>query len=164
MGESKEFCGGTHVARTGGIAFFKITEETGIAQGVRRLEAVTGAGALDYVRRLEAELDTAGGRLRVRPFEVGGRIEKLQAELREREREVESLKRRLAVSGSGTAAAGGAGASGTGTSGDGRLIEGARVIFRRVELADPKTLRETADALKDKYRSAVVVLAGVEGD
>ena len=71
MGESKEFCGGTHVARTGDIAFFKITEETGIAQGVRRIEAVTGAGALAYVRRLEDELVTAGERLRGGPFEVG---------------------------------------------------------------------------------------------
>src|SRR5204863_1985602 len=78
MGESKEFCGGTHVARTGDIALFKITEETGIAQGVRRLEAVTGEGAVAYVRRLEQELGHAAEKLRSGPLEVASRIEKQQ--------------------------------------------------------------------------------------
>ncbi len=90
MGESMEFCGGTHVARTGDIAFFKITEETGVAQGVRRIEAVTGAGALDYVRKLEDELGAAGELLRAGPFEVSARVAKLQAEAREREKEIDA--------------------------------------------------------------------------
>src|SRR5205814_2119655 len=86
MGESKEFCGGTHVARTGDIGLFKITEETGIAQGVRRLEAVTGEGAVAYVRRLEQELIHAAEKLRASPLEVASRVDKQQGELREREK------------------------------------------------------------------------------
>src|SRR5204863_8132163 len=69
MADSKELCGGTHVARTGDIALFKITDESGVAQGVRRIEAVTGAGALAHVRRLETELQTAGDHLKAGPFE-----------------------------------------------------------------------------------------------
>ena len=99
MGESKEFCGGTHVGRTGDIAFFKITEETGVAQGVRRIEAVTGEGALRHVWRLDAELGAASELLRAGPFEVAARVDKLQAELREREKEVDKLKRKLASGG-----------------------------------------------------------------
>jgi alanyl-tRNA synthetase len=152
MGESKEFCGGTHVARTGDIAFFKITEETGIAQGVRRLEAVTGAGALGYVRRLESELDAAGAELRVRPFEVAGRIEKLQAELKDRDREIDRLKRKLASGGGRDLAA------------EARDVGGVRVLATRADVADPRALREVADALRDRLRSGVIVLAGVEGD
>jgi alanyl-tRNA synthetase len=152
MGESKELCGGTHVARTGDIAFFKLTEETGIAQGVRRIEAVTGAGALDYVRRLESELGAAGERLRAGPFEVAGRVEKLQAEVRERDKEIEKLKRKLASGGGRDLAA------------EARDVGGVRVLAARADVADPRALREVADALKDKLRSGVIVLAGVEGD
>ncbi|MEO5767107.1 MAG: alanine--tRNA ligase [Polyangia bacterium] len=152
MGDSKEFCGGTHVSRTGDVAFLKITEETGVAQGVRRIEAVTGAGALAYVHRLEAELSTAGERLRASPFEVVGRVEKLQAELRERDKEIEKLKRKLASGGGRDLAA------------EARDIQGVKVLATRADVADPKALREVADQLKDKLRSAVVVLAGVEGD
>ncbi|HEY4188525.1 MAG TPA: alanine--tRNA ligase [Polyangia bacterium] len=152
MGESKEFCGGTHVARTGDIAFFKITEETGVAQGVRRIEAVTGEGALDHVRRLETELLTAGERLRAGPFEVAARVEKLQGDAREREREIEKLKRKLASGG------------GRDLASEARDVGGVRVLATRADVADAKALREVADQLKDKLRSGVVVLAGVEGD
>src|SRR5439155_25131626 len=78
MAESKEFCGGTHVSRTGDIGLFKITEESGVAQGVRRLEAVTGEGAIGFVRRLEHELTDAAAKLRSAPLEVAARIEKQQ--------------------------------------------------------------------------------------
>jgi alanyl-tRNA synthetase len=152
MGESKEFCGGTHVARTGDIAFFKITEETGVAQGVRRIEAVTGEGALDHVRRLETELMTAGEQLRAGPFEVAARVEKLQADAREREREIDKLKRKLASGG------------GRDLASEARDIGGVRVLATRADVADPKALRDVADQLKDKLRSGVIVLAGVEGD
>ena len=152
MAESKEFCGGTHVARTGDIAFFKITEETGVAQGVRRLEAVTGAGALEHVRRMESELLAAGEQLRAGPFEIAARVEKLQAEAREREREIEKLKRKLASGG------------GRDLASEARDIGGVRVLATRADVADPKALREVADQLKDKLRSGVIVLAGVEGD
>jgi alanyl-tRNA synthetase len=152
MADSKEFCGGTHVSRTGDIAFFKITEETGVAQGVRRLEAVTGAGALEHVRRLESELLAAGEQLRAGPFEIAARVEKLQAEAREREREIDKLKRKLASGG------------GRDLASEAREIGGVRVLATRADVADPKALREVADQLKDKLRSGVIVLAGVEGD
>ena len=152
LGESKEFCGGTHVARTGDIAFFKITEETGVAQGVRRIEAVTGEGALRHVRRLEGELLAAGEQLRAGPFEVANRVEKLQGDLREREREIEKLKRKLASGG------------GRDLMSEARDVGGVQVLAARAEGADAKALREVADQLKDKLRSGVIVLAGVEGD
>ncbi|HEY2902490.1 MAG TPA: alanine--tRNA ligase [Polyangia bacterium] len=152
MGESKEFCGGTHVARTGDIAFFKITEETGVAQGVRRIEAVTGEGAAAYVHKLEGELASAGELLRGGTFEVSGKVARLQADLREREKEIERLKRKLASGG------------GRDLVSEAQDIAGVRVLATRADVADPKALREVADQLRDKLRSGVVVLAGVEGD
>jgi alanyl-tRNA synthetase len=152
MGESKEFCGGTHVARTGDIAFLKVTEETGVAQGVRRIEAVTGAGAVTHVHRMEAELSAAGDRLRASPFDVASRVEKLQNDLRERDREIEKLKRKLASGGGRDLAA------------EARDVAGVKVLATRADVADPKALRDVADQLKDKLRSSVIVLAGVEGD
>src|SRR6185295_9510815 len=119
---------------------------------VRRLEAVTGAGALAHVRRIEAELDATGERLRVAPFEVATRVEKLQAELREREREIEKLKLKLASGG------------GRDLASTARDVGGVRVVATRVDGADPKALREVADQVKDKLGSAVIVLGGVEGD
>ncbi|HZL18879.1 MAG TPA: alanine--tRNA ligase [Polyangia bacterium] len=152
MGDSKEFCGGTHVARTGDIAFFKITEETGVAQGVRRMEAVTGAGALAYVRRMDRELAEAGHLLRAGSFEVAARVAKLQVELREQEKEIEKLRRKLASGGGRDLLA------------EARDVGGVRVLATRADVADPKALREVTDQLRDKLRSGVVVLAGVEGD
>jgi alanyl-tRNA synthetase len=152
MGESKELCGGTHVSRTGDIAFFLITEETGVAQGVRRIEAVTGQGALGYVRKMEHEIGEAAGLLRASPFEVGSRVAKLQAELREHEKEIEKLRRKLASGG------------GRDLAGEAREVGGVRVLATRADVADPKALREVADQLRTKLRSGVVVLAGVEGD
>jgi alanyl-tRNA synthetase len=152
MGDSKEFCGGTHVSRTGDIAFFKITEETGVAQGVRRIEAVTGEGAARYVGRLEQELASTGELLRAGTFEVSARVAKLQAELRERDKEIGGLKRKLAAGG------------GRDLLSEAREVGGVRVLATRADVADPKALREVADQLRDKLRSGVVVLAGVEGD
>jgi alanyl-tRNA synthetase len=152
MGESKEFCGGTHVARTGDIGFLKITEETGVAQGVRRIEAVTGGGGVAHVHRMEAELGAAGERLRASPFDVASRIEKLQADLRERDKEIEKLKRKLAFGGGHDLAT------------EARDVAGVKVLATRADVADPKALRDVADQLKDKLRSGVIVLAGVEGD
>jgi alanyl-tRNA synthetase len=152
MGESKEFCGGTHVGRTGDIAFFKLTEETGIAQGVRRVEATTGAGALAYVRKMEGELLESGRLLRAGEFEVAARITKLQADQRALEKELEKLRRKLASGG------------GRDLLSEARDVAGVRVLATRADVADPKALREVADQLRDKVGSGVVVLAGVEGD
>jgi alanyl-tRNA synthetase len=148
MGESKEFCGGTHVARTGDIGLFKITEESGIAQGVRRLEAVTGEGAVAYVRRLEQELGQAADKLRSTPLEVAARIDKQLMELREREKEIARLKSQIASGGAG---------------GDGPAAErvgSTWVLVRDVGVADPKVLRDTADKLRVKLDPGVLVLAG----
>ncbi len=152
MGDSKEFCGGTHVARTGDIALFKITEETGIAQGVRRIEAATGAGAFGYVRKMETELLESGRLLRAGEFEVAARIAKLQADQRALEKELEKLRRKLASGG------------GRDLLSEARDVAGVRVLATRADVADPKALREVADQLRDKLGSAVIVLAGVEGD
>ncbi len=152
MGDSKEFCGGTHVSRTGDIALFKILSETGVAQGVRRIEAATGAGALAYVHRMEEELIEAGKLLRAGELEVASRIAKLQADGRALEKEIEKLRRRLASGGGRDLVA------------EARDVGGVRVLATRADVADAKALREVADQLRDKLRSAVIVLAGVEGD
>jgi alanyl-tRNA synthetase len=152
MGESKEFCGGTHVARTGDIAFFKLTEETGVAQGVRRIEATTGAGALAYVRKMEGELLESGRLLRAGEFEIAARIGKLQADQRALEKELDKLRRKLASGGGRDLVA------------EARDVNGVRVLATRADVADPKALREVADQLRDKLGSCVIVLAGVEGD
>jgi alanyl-tRNA synthetase len=152
MGESKEFCGGTHVARTGDIAFFVLTSESGVAQGVRRIEAVTGEGALGQLWRLEDELGHAGDALSAAPFEVGAKVVKLQETLRERDKEIEKLRRKLASGGGRDMLA------------EARDVGGVRVLATRADVADPKALREVADQLTDKMKSGIVVLAGVEGD
>jgi len=152
MAESKEFCGGTHVARTGDIAFFALTSEGGVAQGVRRIEAVTGDGALAQLWRLEDELAHAGDALSAAPFEVGAKVAKLQESLRERDKEIEKLRRKLASGGGRDLLA------------EAREVAGVRVLATRADVADPKALRDVADQLRDKMKSGVVVLAGVEGD
>ncbi len=152
MGESKEFCGGTHVSRTGDIAFFKLTEETGVAQGVRRIEAATGAGALAYVQRMEQELVESGRLLRAGELEVASRIVKLQADQKALEKELEKLRRKLASGGGRDLVA------------EARDVAGVRVLATRADVADPKALREVADQLRDKLGSGVIVLAGVEGE
>jgi alanyl-tRNA synthetase len=152
MGESKEFCGGTHVSRTGDIALFKILSESGVAQGVRRIEAATGAGALAHVHRLEKELIESGKLLRAGELEVASRIAKLQADERALEKEIEKLRRRLASGG------------GRDLVSEAREVDGVRVLATRADVADPKALREVADQLRDKGKLGVIVLAGVEGE
>jgi alanyl-tRNA synthetase len=151
MGASKELCGGTHVSRTGDIGFFKISEETGIAQGVRRIEGVTGTGALAFVRRLEGELGAAAERLKTHPLEVAARIEKQQAELREREREIAKLKAQIASGGSRDPME------------EREKIGDYWLLVRDIGVGDPKTLRETADKLRAKLDPGVLVLAGADG-
>jgi alanyl-tRNA synthetase len=152
MGESVELCGGTHVGRTGDIGLFKVTEEAGIAQGVRRIEAVTGSGAVAYVRRLEQELTRAGERLRGGPFDVVPKVERLQQELRERDRELEKLRAKLASGG------------GRDLSSEASRVGDRWMLVGEVAIADPKTLRETVDGLRDRLKPGVIVLAGAEAD
>jgi alanyl-tRNA synthetase len=152
MGESVELCGGTHVARTGDIGLVKVTEEAGVAQGVRRIEAVTGTGALAHVHRMEQALGAAGERLKSGPFELAPRIERLQHELREREREIEKLRAKLASGG------------GKDLSAEAAKVGDRWLLVSDVGVGDPKTLRDTVDRLRDKLTPAVIVLAGAEGD
>ena len=147
--ESLEFCGGTHVRRAGDIAFFKIVGEVGIAQGVRRIEAVTGIGALDYVRKMESELVRASERLRGSPFEVAARVEKLHSELKAKDKEVSDLRQKLAAGGARDLLT------------EARDIGGVKVLATKTDVADPKVLREVGDKLRDRLGSGIIVLAGV---
>jgi alanyl-tRNA synthetase len=151
-GESIEFCGGTHVRRAGDIGLFKILGEVGVAQGVRRIEAVTGAGALDYLRKLEDELTRTGDRLKAAPFEVAQRVDKLIAEQKVLDREIDKLKQRLASGG---------GARDLMT--EVVTLKGIKVLAASVEVDDAKVLRDTGDQLRDKLGSGVIVLAGIGG-
>jgi alanyl-tRNA synthetase len=151
-GESIEFCGGTHVRRAGDIGLFKIVSEVGVAQGVRRIEAVTGAGALDYLRKLEDELVRTGERLKAAPFEVAQRVDKMIADQKALDREIDKLKQKLA-----------SGGGARDLMAELVTIKGIKVLAASVEVDDAKVLRDTGDQLRDKIGSGVIVLAGTGG-
>jgi len=145
-GLSSELCGGTHVARTGDIGFLKIIHESSVAAGVRRIEAVTGRGAVAHVRRLEGELRKTAGMLKIGPLETADRTEKLLRRERELEREIEALKGKLAAKDSGD------------LMGRVRQINGVAVLATVVEASDVKTLRDFGDKLRDRLRSGIILL------
>jgi alanyl-tRNA synthetase len=151
--ESLELCGGTHVRRAGDIGLFKILGEGGVAQGVRRIEAVTGAGALDYLRKVEGELGRASDRLKAQPFEVAARLDKVLGDVKTLEREVEKLKAKLATGGGGRDLLD-----------EAVTVKGVKVLAARTEIDDPKVLRDTGDQLRDRLGSGVLVLAGTGAD
>ena len=145
---SKELCGGTHVSRTGDIGMFKILSEGGIAAGVRRIEGVTGAGAVRYVRAMESELRQIADKLKASRSDIVKRLEKTLDEKKAKEREVETLKQKLA-SGAGSKSI----LSGL------KEINGIRVVVQNLEdVTDPKSLREYGDRLKDALGSGVALL------
>ncbi len=151
IGSSRELCGGTHVQRTGDIGLFKIASESGVAAGIRRVEAITGDIALAYVQGLEATLGGLAGVLKAAPGEVAGRVAAMQEQMRALERELAALKGRLASS-----------------QGDELLsrvvdVKGLQVLAARLDGADARALRETMDKLKGKLKSAAIVLAAVDG-
>jgi alanyl-tRNA synthetase len=151
MGDfSTELCGGTHVQRVGDIGLFKITGESGVAAGVRRIEALTGAGALDYVERNDALLKDLAGLLRGSREEIADKVREQLERTRQLEREIRSLKDRVA-SGQGVDLAAGA-----------IDVHGVKVVATKVEGADAGALRTAVDQLKARLKSAVVVLASVE--
>ncbi len=152
IGSSTELCGGTHVGRTGDIGLFKIVTEGGVASGVRRIEAVTGANALAYLQGLEHTVSEAAQALKTPPSELLGRIGQLQEQTRHLEKEIAALKGKLASS------------QGDELAGQAVDVKGVKVLAARLEGADARTLRETMDKLKDKLKSAAIVLAAVEGD
>ena len=149
-GQSRELCGGTHVQRAGEIGLFKVLSEEALAMGVRRITAATGAGALDRVQQTEAALRSAAALLRCGPDQLGDRIDKLQEQARAQERELQQLKRKVATGG-GT----------TDLKDKVREHNGIKVLATRVDAADPKTLRDAGDTLRNWLGSGVVVLGGV---
>jgi alanyl-tRNA synthetase len=147
MGDmSRELCGGTHVARTGDIGYLKIVHESSVAAGVRRIEAVTGSGAVAYVRRLEEELRQAAGLLKTGLLETVERTDRLLKRERELEKEIETLKGKLAAKDSGDLLT------------RVRQVSGISVLATVVEAADVKTLRDFGDKLRDRLRSGIILL------
>ena len=153
MGDfSVELCGGTHVARTGDIGLFKILSEGGVASGVRRIEAVTGEGALEQVVALEATLDQAAALLKTGADSIVSKIEQMTERLKVTEREVDALKMKLA------------------TQAGGDLLDdvvdvcGVQCLVASLDGQDPKTLRDTLDRVKNRLSQGVVVLATVRDE
>jgi alanyl-tRNA synthetase len=152
IGSSREFCGGTHVKRTGDIGLFKIVSEGGVAAGVRRVEAVAGSVALGVVNDMEAQMNRAAGLLKAQPNELATKVEQLAEHARSLEKQLAQLKSKLAAS------------AGVDLAAQAVDVNGVKVLSAKLEGADAKTLRETMDQLKNKLQSGVIVLATVEGD
>ena len=146
---SMELCGGTHVHRTGDIGLFKIVSEGGVAAGVRRIEAVTGEGAYEYVAQTDELLKSVAGAVRGTREDVLQRVQEGQEQVRQLEKQLRQLKDKLA-SGQGTDLAAGA-----------LDVGGAKVIATEVAGADATALRSAVDQLKNRLKSAVIVLASV---
>ena len=152
IGSSRELCGGTHVQRTGDIGLFKVVAEGGVAAGVRRIEAVTGLNALAYLQQIEGTVNQAAGTLKTAPSELNARIGQALDNARALEKEVAALKGKLASS------------QGDELVGQAVEIKGLKVLAAALPGADAKTLRDTMDKLKDKLKTAAIVLAAVDGD
>ncbi|MFZ0550450.1 MAG: alanine--tRNA ligase [Steroidobacteraceae bacterium] len=148
---SMELCGGTHVQRAGDIGLFKIVSESGVASGVRRIEAITGEAAIEYVEQNDAVLRDLAQLLRGSREDVKDKVQDVLERIRQMEKEVRTLKDRLA-SGQGADLAAGA-----------VDVAGVKIIATKVEGADAGALRNAVDRLKDRLKSAVIVLASVEG-
>ena len=152
IGSSKELCGGTHVARTGDIGSLKIVSESGVAAGIRRVEAVTGNNALQFLQGLEDKINEAAAILKTHPGDVVNRVAQLQDALRQAERELEKANSKLAAS------------QGDELANQAVDVNGLKVLAARLDGADAQVLRETMDALKAKLKTAAIVLASVQGD
>jgi alanyl-tRNA synthetase len=152
IGSSRELCGGTHVQRTGDIGLFKIVGESGVAAGVRRIEAITGGTALTYLQSLENSVAQAAGALKAPTAELNARIAQVLDHVKALEKEVSALKGKLASS------------QGDDMMGHAVDVKGVKVLAATLEGADAKTLRDTMDKLKDKLKTAVIVLAAIDGN
>jgi alanyl-tRNA synthetase len=151
MGEfSTELCGGTHVSQIGQIGFFKIVTESGVAAGIRRVEAVTGKAAVEYVQQREAQLLEIAHSLKTNPQEVTQKIAQIIENVRQTEKELTRLKTKLASS------------QGDDLAVQAQEIKGIKVLAANLENADARTLRETLDQLKDKLKTCAIVLSAVE--
>jgi len=151
IGSSRELCGGTHVQRTGDIGLFKVVGEGGVAAGVRRIEAITGANALAYLQSLEDTVAQAAGALKAPTAELTARIGQTLEQVKALEKEVAALKGKLASS------------QGDELMAQAVDVKGIKVLAAVLNGADAKTLRDTLDKLKDKLKTAAIVLAAVDG-
>ena len=151
IGSSRELCGGTHVARTGDIGLFKVVAESGVASGIRRIEALTGENALHYLQHLEDTVGQAAGALKAPVAEVNDRIVSVLEHIKTLDKELAALKGKLAS------------AQGDELVNQAKDINGVKLLVARLDGADVKTLRDTMDKLKDKLKTAVIVLGVVEG-
>jgi alanyl-tRNA synthetase len=148
---SRELCGGTHTARTGNIGLFKIVSESSVASGVRRIEALTGAAALDYSQQTERILQETAHLIKEKTTSVPQRVKKMLAEVKAGEKEIDQLKTKLA------SVAGGASPETV------KSINGVKVMAKRVAVDTPAALRNLADQFKDKIGSGIVVLGSKAG-
>ncbi|MDD1631483.1 MAG: alanine--tRNA ligase [Methylococcaceae bacterium] len=149
---STELCGGTHVERAGDIGCFKIISETGVAAGVRRIEAVTGSGCIDWIAIRDKALTSIAGLLKSPPEKAAEKVEQLLEKTRSLEKQLERLNSKLASS------------AGDELSAQAVDVAGVKVLAVKLNDVDPKSLRDMADQLKNKLGSCAIVLAIVEGD
>ena len=148
---SKEFCGGTHTAKTGDIGLFKIVSESSIASGVRRIEALTGEGALQYVQKTSRLLEDAAHLVKDKPDAVTSKVAKILSDLKTLEKEVERLKAKIA-------------SDSTEVGGDAiKSVNNTKVLIQKVSVNNPAALRDLADRLKEKLKSGIVVLGSANG-
>ncbi len=152
IGSSRELCGGTHVKATGDIGLFKVVAEGGVAAGVRRIEAVTGANALAYLQSLEDTVSQAAGALKAPTTELNARLAQVLDQVKTLEKEVSTLKGKVAAAQSDELLT------------QALDVKGTKLLVAKLEGADAKTLRDTMDKLKDKMKSAVIVLAAADGE
>jgi alanyl-tRNA synthetase len=150
IGSSKELCGGTHVQRTGDIGIFKILSESGVAAGIRRVEAITGDRALTYLQKLDTQINQLAISLKATPSDLAQRITQLQDHARSLEKELERLGSKLAAS------------QGDELMSQAVEVNGVKILAALLEGADAKVLRETLDQLKNKLKTAAIVLASVQ--
>jgi alanyl-tRNA synthetase len=151
IGTSRELCGGTHVQRTGDIGLFKIVSESGVAAGIRRVEAVTGDNALATIGETEKQLARIAGLLKSTPADAPARVGAVMDQLRALEKELTALKSKLASS------------QGDELMAQAVDVKGIKVLAAVLQGGDAKALRETMDKLKDKLKTAAIVLAAVDG-
>ncbi len=152
IGSSRELCGGTHVKATGDIGLFKVVAESGVAAGVRRIEAVTGENALAYLQGLESTVAQAAQLLKAPADQLQGRIAQVLDQVRALEKDMAALKGKLAS------------AQGDELLSQAVDVQGLKVLAAQLPGADAKVLRDTLDKLKDKLKTAAIVLAAVDGD
>jgi alanyl-tRNA synthetase len=152
IGSSRELCGGTHVARTGDIGLFRIVSETGVAAGIRRVEAVAGTVAIALARRESETLARIAATLKAQPQEIEAKLGQVLEGSRALEKELARLKVKMATS------------QGRDLADSAVDVKGVKVLTAKLEGADVKTLRDTLDQLKGKLKTGAIVLAAAEGE